>query len=112
MQCLVERGITGGSIILPNDTATGNIEVNNRVTAAIEAIVAGLTKADLGVLPAILACVAAGTAIGVVNGVLVTLLRVPALIATLTMLLIGRGMVLGLTGGRSVNYPMKADGYA
>ena len=66
---------------------------------------------DLGVLPAILACVVAGTAIGVVNGLLVTLLRVPAFIATLTMLLIGRGMVLGLTGGRSVLYPRKADGY-
>ena len=30
---------------------------------------------------------------------------------TLTMLLIGRGMILGLTGGRSVNYPRKADAY-
>ncbi|HRW14379.1 MAG: hypothetical protein KDJ78_02125 [Rhodobacteraceae bacterium] len=66
---------------------------------------------DLGVLPAVLACVAAGSAIGVVNGLLVTLLRVPAFIATLTMLLIGRGMILGLTGGRSVNYPRKADAY-
>ncbi|MEO8243661.1 MAG: ABC transporter permease [bacterium] len=66
---------------------------------------------DLGVVPAILACLAAGTAIGIVNGVLVTLLRVPAFIATLTVLLIGRGMVLGLTGGRSVNYPLKANQY-
>ncbi len=66
---------------------------------------------DLGVLPAIACCLAAGIAIGTLNGVLVTFLRVPAFIATLTMLLIGRGMVLGLTGGRSVNYPRKADGY-
>ena len=43
VQCLVDRGITSGSIILPNDTAMGNIEVNNRVTAAFEAIVKGLT---------------------------------------------------------------------
>lgn len=42
VQCLVDRGITGGSIILPNDTAMGNIEVNNRVTSAFQAIVAGL----------------------------------------------------------------------
>ena len=39
--CLKERGITEGSIILPNDTAMGNVEVNNRVTAAFEAIVGG-----------------------------------------------------------------------
>ena len=43
VQCLVDRGITEGSIILPNDTAMGNIEVNNRVTSAFEAIVKGLT---------------------------------------------------------------------
>ena len=34
-------------------------------------------------------------AIGLVNGVLVTILKVPAFIATLTMLFIGRGFVLG-----------------
>lgn len=42
VDCLVSRGITEGSIILPNDTAMGNIEVNNRVNAAFNAIVAGL----------------------------------------------------------------------
>jgi ribose transport system permease protein len=54
--------------------------------------------ADLGVVPAIV-CLALGTLIGLLNGVLVTILRVPAFIATLTMLLIGRGFVLGLTHG-------------
>ncbi len=42
--CLEQRGIAKGSIILPNDTAMGNIEVNNRVTAAYRAIVAALKK--------------------------------------------------------------------
>jgi simple sugar transport system substrate-binding protein len=42
--CLAERGIEKGSILLPNDTDMGNIEVNNRVTAAYGAIVAGLNK--------------------------------------------------------------------
>lgn len=63
---------------------------------------------DLGVLPAILACVALGLFIGLVNGLLVTVLRVPAFIATLTMLFIGRGFILGLTGGQSILYPIKA----
>lgn len=42
--CLEQRGIAKGSIILPNDTAMGNIEVNNRVTSAYRAIVAALKK--------------------------------------------------------------------
>jgi len=63
---------------------------------------------DMGVAPAIFVCVLVGAAIGLANGVLVTILKVPAFIATLTMLLIGRGIVLGLTGGRSILYPIKA----
>jgi ribose transport system permease protein len=62
----------------------------------------------MGVFEAIAACLVLGTLIGLVNGALVTYLRVPAFIATLTMLLIGRGFILGLTGGRSVMYPIKA----
>jgi len=45
VKCLLDRGIEGGSIILPNDTAMGNIEVNNRVTSAYEAVVAALKAA-------------------------------------------------------------------
>jgi simple sugar transport system substrate-binding protein len=42
VKCLEERGIESGSIILPNDTAMGNIEVNNRVSSAYNAIVKAL----------------------------------------------------------------------
>ncbi len=63
---------------------------------------------DLGPGTAVLICLALGLTIGLANGVLVTLLRVPAFIATLTMLLIGRGIVLGLTGGKSILYSTKA----
>ena len=61
--------------------------------------------------PAIVACFVLGTSIGLINGMLVTILRVPAFIATLTMLFIGRGFVLGLTGGQSILYPVKAREY-
>ena len=44
VQCLIDRGITGGSILLPSDTAMGNIEVNTRVNSAYNAIVASLEK--------------------------------------------------------------------
>jgi simple sugar transport system substrate-binding protein len=45
VQCLIDKGVEGGSIVLPNSTAMGNVEVNNRVTSAYNAIVASLTKA-------------------------------------------------------------------
>ena len=64
---------------------------------------------DLGVGPAILIATAVGVAIGLINGVLVTVLRVPAFIATLTMLFVGRGLVLGLTGGKTISYSQKAQ---
>lgn len=63
---------------------------------------------DLSPTAAVLICLLLGAAIGLLNGVLVTILRVPAFIATLTMLLIGRGIVLGLTGGKSILYSTKA----
>lgn len=45
VQCLMDEGVEGGSIVLPSSTAAGNVEVNNRVRAAFEAIVAALQKA-------------------------------------------------------------------
>lgn len=53
-------------------------------------------------------CVLLGTAIGLINGVLVTVLKVPAFIATLTILFIGRGFVLALTHGQAIYYSDKA----
>ena len=63
---------------------------------------------DLGIWPSVLLCLALGAGIGLLNGVLVTVLRVPAFIATLTMLFIGRGFVLALTHGQAIYYPQKA----
>jgi simple sugar transport system substrate-binding protein len=48
VQCLIDRGVEGGSIVLPSSTAMGNIEVNNRVTSAFNAIVKRLN--DNGML--------------------------------------------------------------
>ena len=54
-------------------------------------------------------CLALGLAVGLINGFLVTILEVPAFIATLTMLFIGRGVILGLTGGKNIAFELKAD---
>jgi simple sugar transport system substrate-binding protein len=45
VQCLMDKGVESGSIVLPNSTAMGNVEVNNRVTSAYGAIVAALKSA-------------------------------------------------------------------
>ncbi len=63
---------------------------------------------DLAVGWAIFGALVVGLLVGLINGVLVTRLNVPAFIATLTMLFIGRGIVLGLTGGQTVSYGDKA----
>jgi ribose transport system permease protein len=63
---------------------------------------------DLEIGPAIALAVAIGLLIGLLNGWLVTVMQVPAFIATLTMLFIGRGFVLGLTGGKTIAYAQKA----
>ncbi|MBP2448115.1 ABC transporter permease [Rhizobium leguminosarum] len=63
---------------------------------------------DFGVIQSVILCVLLGTAIGLINGVLVTVLKVPAFIATLTMLFIGRGFVLALTHGQAIYYSDKA----
>ncbi|MCF6116548.1 ABC transporter permease [Mesorhizobium muleiense] len=66
---------------------------------------------DLGVVTSAILCLLLGTLIGLINGVLVTILKVPAFIATLTILFIGRGFVLALTHGQAIYYPAKATGY-
>jgi len=62
---------------------------------------------DLSPWIGILAGLVVGVGIGLINGVLVSYLRVPAFIATLTMLFIGRGLVLGLTGGQNIGFAAK-----
>jgi ribose transport system permease protein len=66
---------------------------------------------DLDAVTAVVLCTVLGAGIGLINGVLVTILKVPAFIATLTMLLIGRGFVLALTQGQAIYYPAKAKEY-
>jgi simple sugar transport system substrate-binding protein len=44
-KCLLDKGVDSGSIIFPNTTTLGNVEVNNRITAAFEATVKSLNDA-------------------------------------------------------------------
>ncbi|SED07727.1 ribose transport system permease protein [Rhizobiales bacterium GAS188] len=66
------------------------------------------SNADAGIGVAIAICLAAGLTVGFLNGALVTVLRVPAFIATLSTLFIGRGLVLGLSGGKTIAFDQKS----
>ncbi|MEJ1161601.1 substrate-binding domain-containing protein [Prosthecomicrobium sp. N25] len=43
--CLIKNNVKGGSIVFPNTTTLGNVEVNNRIKAAFEATVRTLNTA-------------------------------------------------------------------
>jgi ribose transport system permease protein len=98
----------GMTFVIANKDLDLSVGSTLGMTAVIFSVAFDPNRWDMGVGPAIIASLVVGTTVGIVNGVLVTLLRVPAFIATLTMLLVGRGVVLGLTGGRSILYPLKA----
>ena len=44
-KCVLDKGLDKGSILFPSQTTAGNVEVNNRVTAAFEATVKALNDA-------------------------------------------------------------------
>src|SRR5690606_32799784 len=74
---------------------------------SLSAIIAGnlMNGADSGILPAILGCVAAGAFFGLLNGLGVTLLRIPPLVMTLGMLGVLQGLLVvirqGIPSGRA-----------
>ncbi|MBK0326141.1 ABC transporter permease [Rhodobacteraceae bacterium F11138] len=80
---------------------------------SLSALVAGnvMSGSDAGLFPAILACVAVGAAIGLLNGLGVTLLRIPPLVMTLGMLGVVQGLLVvarnGIPSGRAA--PVLSD---
>ncbi len=78
------------------------------LTAAVFAVSFAPSYFNTGLFPAIAWTLAVGLLVGLINGVLVTILRVPAFIATLTILFIGRGIVTGVSGGKTISFLAKA----
>ncbi|MBV9739707.1 MAG: ABC transporter permease [Hyphomicrobiales bacterium] len=78
------------------------------LVSTLFSVVYAPSHADAGIGIALAVCIAAGLLVGFVNGILVTVLRVPAFIATLSTLFIGRGLVLGLSGGNTIAFGQKA----
>ena len=81
------------------------------LTATIFGMIFAPTYFDMDTWTAVSWCLVMGLVIGLINGFMVTVLEVPAFIATLTMLFIGRGVILGLTGGKNIAFEIKAGDY-
>ena len=81
---------------------TGGIDLSVGSTAALGSVVAALLSPH-GALPGLLGGVAAGALVGVVNGALVTRLKILPFIATLASMLAASGSALLLARNQSVS---------
>lgn len=83
---------------------TGGIDLSVGSIVALAGIVLGIiVKAEIPLAAALLVCVLIGGFCGLVNGLLVTRLNLPAFIATLGTMSIARGAALYIAGGRSIS---------
>lgn len=81
---------------------TGNFDLSVASVAALAAAVQILTVDAVGFWPALLLALAVAGAVGLLNGVMVQLVGINAFIVTLGTLTAIRGLVLVVTGGRSL----------
>jgi len=93
-------GIVGLGMTLA--IASGMFDLSVGSTAAFAGCVTLSLVPNYGVLPSVLAGLAAGAFIGLCNGLIITELRVPAFIATMAMMTIVRGAALIFTDGRDI----------
>jgi ribose transport system permease protein len=83
---------------------SGGIDLSVGSIVAVTGIVlASVLQAGAGAPLAILAAVALGALFGVMNGLLITIGRLPPFIATLGMMSVARGTALVLTDGRPIS---------
>lgn len=83
----------------------GQFDLSVGSGAALIGVVMAWGVAEYGVPQAILLCILAGVLIGVINGFSVTIVGINALITTLAMLAILRGLALVLADGQTLLLP-------
>jgi ribose transport system permease protein len=99
----------GMSFVIINRDLDLSVGSTLGLVAVVFAIAVAPSFYDLPPWIGVVVCLGLGLLIGFINGALVTYLRVPSFIATLTMLFVGRGLVLGLTGGQNIAFASKGD---
>lgn len=89
---------------------SGEFDLSVGAVAGLGAVVAArlMTAASWPVPLAVVAGIAVGGLIGLLNGFVVVFLRIPTFIQTLGMLFIGQGLIQVVTGGYPV-YPLPAS---
>ena len=80
---------------------TGGIDLSVGSVVAFSSVIAAFLS-PYGVFPATLAAVGAGAALGLINGLVITRLKVLPFITTLAMMLAARGAALTLANNQSV----------
>ncbi|MCL2197751.1 MAG: ABC transporter permease [Defluviitaleaceae bacterium] len=83
---------------------TGGIDLSVGPMMAVSAAIMGVAATQWGIapVPAVALGLAAGTVLGVINGMVITKGQIQPFIATLGMMVAARGVVLLLTGGLAV----------
>ncbi|MDB5525773.1 MAG: inner-rane translocator [Rhizobium sp.] len=84
---------------------TRGIDLSQGSLIAVSSMVAALTAPYLGLPGCIAAAIVASMLLGLINGAIVTWTRVPAFVATLGMMGLGRGIALTLTNSNPVPLP-------
>ena len=82
----------------------GTFDLSVGSTQALSAWTAVLVAAHYGVVPAFIAAVLVGGIVGLLNGSLVVLIRIPAFIATLGTMFLISGLTFILTNGQSARF--------
>jgi len=85
---------------------TGGVDLSvGSVMAIIGALAAILvTTTGLPFVAVLVICLAVGVGLGAWNGLLVTRLRIQPMIATLILMVVGRGVAMLLTGGKIITF--------
>ena len=93
--------------------ATGGVDLSVGSVMAIVGALAALLVVNAGVpfAAVVVICVLAGAALGAWNGMLVTLLGVQPIIATLILMVVGRGIAMLVTGGQILTFEQPAFVY-
>ena len=97
-------GAAGMTIVIIN----GAFDLSVAGMLGLCGVVIGLLLPDIGIIPVVLVALALGGLLGVVNGVIVTKLKIPAFIATLGMMNIYLAAAFILTSGQVVAVREKA----
>ena len=86
--------------------ATGGVDLSVGATMAIIGSVAAMlvTKGHQGPLTVILVCICVALALGIWNGILVAILKIQPIVATLILMVSGRGIAQLITDGQIVTF--------